>query len=54
MAGVKLAPGATCVGFSAVTLGGASDTLFDADEPVVVTGAGCRPSGARAPAPSAA
>ncbi len=49
MAGVKLAPGASVVGFSAVALGGSSDTLFDADEPVVVTGAGLPPERGRGP-----
>ncbi len=49
MAGVKLDPGATCVGFSVVALGGASDTLFDADEPVVVTGAGLPPERGKGP-----
>ncbi|MCW2668005.1 MAG: topoisomerase subunit, partial [Frankiales bacterium] len=49
MAGVKLAAGAHVVGFSAVALGGSSDTLFDADEPVVVTGAGLPPERGRGP-----
>ena len=49
MAGVKLDAGATCVGFSVVALGGASDTLFDADEPVVVTGAGLPPERGQGP-----
>jgi DNA gyrase subunit A len=46
MAGVKLAAGASVIGFSAVQLGG-GDTLFD--EPVVVTGAGLPPERGRGP-----
>ena len=32
-----------------MTLGGASDTLFDADEPIVVTGAGLPPERGKGP-----
>ena len=46
LAGVKLAPGAVVVGFSAVALTG-GDTLFE--EPVVVTGGGLPPERGKGP-----
>lgn len=46
IAGVKLAAGATVIGFSAVSLSG-GQTLFE--EPVVVTGAGLPPERGRGP-----
>jgi len=46
MAGVKLAPGAVVVGFSAVRVDG-GDALFE--EPVVVTGAGLPPERGKGP-----
>jgi DNA gyrase subunit A len=45
MAGMKLAPGAALVGFSAVDLRAPEGVLDVVDEPVVVTGAGLPPEG---------
>jgi len=45
MAGMKLAPGATLVGFSAVDLTGPEGVLDVVDEPLVVTGGGLPPEG---------
>jgi len=45
MAGIKLASGATLVGFTAVDLNAPEGVLDVVDEPVVVTGAGLPPEG---------
>jgi DNA gyrase subunit A len=45
MAGIKLAPGASVVGFSAVDLRSPEGVLDVVDEPLVVTGAGLPPEG---------